>query len=146
MKLDTRNVLTGKEGFLYDGDGNLLVEVNTFQSQMKVNNTDFQPAGQSLVVAVMTGYTLTLTFTETVVRDAILLQKVLDDINSGKQPELTFQGKIQGRDGSFSRKIYRYCVPDGDIDIHNVKVGELITRAWSFRVNDQIEAQEWLGN
>jgi hypothetical protein len=145
-RIDPRKIMTGKDGLLFDGDGNCLVEINTFQAQVNINNSDYQPAGSNLVVAIMTGYSLNLTATETVVRDGVLLKKLVDDLKAGKQPEFAFQGKLQGKDGTFERVVYRNVVPDGNIDLQNVKTGDIINRAWNFRVNDEIDVQEYLGN
>ena len=43
-----------------------------------------------------------------------------------------------------ARYIFRECVPDGAIDIANVTSGDIINRAWSFRVNRPPELQELL--
>lgn len=74
-KFDPRNILRGYDGELYDGDGNFLAEVNTWQSQINVTNSEYQAAGNKLAWAVMQSYTVTLTFTETVIGDASLLRK-----------------------------------------------------------------------
>lgn len=93
---DPRLILTGRDGLLYDGEGNLLAEVNEFQAQINFSNTDYQPAGSKLTWAIPTGYTVTLTFTETVVRDARLLQKVLAGIQAGSPDAvLHFQGVLR---------------------------------------------------
>ncbi|MFZ7103375.1 MAG: hypothetical protein ACOWWO_12070 [Peptococcaceae bacterium] len=144
-QLDLRKILRGFDGELYSEDGDFLAEVNTFQVQANVTNADYQPAGSPLSVAIMQSYTLTLTLTETVVRDAVLLQKFLDAIRSGQQPVFGFQGKLKGHDDTVSRQIFRSCVPDGAIDLLNVKPGEIINRAWSFRINEPPELQELLG-
>jgi hypothetical protein len=144
-QLDPRIILMGDRGELYDANGNFLAEVNTFQAQVNVSNTDYQPAGSNLTVALLASYTVTLTFTETVVKDARLLQQFLDDLRAGKQPEAGFQGVVRGRDGTASRLVFRYCVPDGAIDLVNVSPGEIISRAWNWRVNEPPALQELLG-
>ncbi|MGH2355418.1 MAG: endoglucanase, partial [Chloroflexota bacterium] len=48
---DPRHVARGEDGELFDGDGNFLAEVNTWQAQVNFTNTDYQPAGQKLVWA-----------------------------------------------------------------------------------------------
>lgn len=142
--LDPRKLLPGKNGKLFTGDGVFLATVNTFQAQININNTDYQPAGSGIVVAVMMGYTITLTFTETVVNDAEVFKKVMDDIRAGKQPNLDFQGVITGHNGSENRESFRNCVPDGAIDLQNVNIGDIITRAWNFRVNEAPNIQSYL--
>lgn len=94
---DPRNILTGSDGLLYDGDGNLLAEVNEFQAQISFENIDYSPAGKKINWAIPDRYTVTLTFTETVIKDARLLQKVVNGIRDG-QPSavLNFVGVLRG--------------------------------------------------
>ena len=145
--LDVRQLITGKDGqlFITTSDGNqiFLAEVDTFQAQLSVTNTDYQPVGSSLVYAVNTGYTVTLTLTEAVVRDDVMLKTLFDDIANGYMPSFDFQGKMRRRDGGASRQVYRNCVPDGSVDLMNLTPGEIIKRNWSFRVNATPEMLEY---
>jgi hypothetical protein len=94
--LDYRNILRGYNGELYDGDGNFLAEVNTWQAQINITNSDYQPAGQKLTWAIMQSYSVTLTFTETVIRDAILLKKLTDSLRPGApDPVFNFTGVLR---------------------------------------------------
>jgi len=97
-KLDPRTVLRGYDGRLYDGDGTWLAEVPEWEARVRVTNTDYQPAGKKIQWAIPTSYQVTLTFRETVIRDARLLAKVLDGLRDG-QPDavLHFQGVLYGR-------------------------------------------------
>lgn len=138
--LDVRNVVTGKDGQLFvttsDGTEIFLAEVDTFQAQMSISNTDYQPIGSPLGMAVPTGFTINITFTEAVVRDDVLIDKIISDLTEGRMPSFDFQGKLaRARDGQESRQVYRNCVPDGTIDLMNLTPGEIIKRQWSFRVN-----------
>ena len=93
---DPRNILRGYNGELYDGDGNFLAEVNTWQAQINFTNTDHQPAGSKLTWAVPQSYTVTLTFTETAIRDARLLQKVIAGLrNNAPDAVLNFMGVLR---------------------------------------------------
>lgn len=93
---DPRNILRGYNGELYDGDGNFLAEVNTWQAQVNYTNTDYQPAGSKLTWAVPQSYSVTLTFTETVIRDARLLQKVIAGLrNDAPDAVLNFMGVLR---------------------------------------------------
>lgn len=143
--IDARKIRTGKDGELYDGDGNFLAQINTWQAQINVSNSDYTPAGTSHQVAVFTGTSATLTFTETVVKDAYLLKKVIDELKAGKQASLNFQGKLNGSDGTATRVVMRSCVPDGTIDLLNVQPGDVISRAWSWRVNELPDIPEFIG-
>jgi len=96
-KFDPRNILRGYDGELYDGDGNFLAEVNTWQAQLNFENSDYQAAGNKIKWAIMQGYTVTLTFTETIVRDAILLRKIIAGIQNGAPDAvLSFMGVLRG--------------------------------------------------
>ena len=136
--LDTRNLMTGKDGELFvtasDGSNISLAEVDTFQVQLNVTNTDYQPVGSALTFAVNTGFSITLTFTEAVVRDDVMLEKLIADLNAGFIPQFDFQGKLHRGDKE-ERQVFRNCIPDGTIDLMNITPGEIIKRSWSFRVN-----------
>lgn len=144
--LDTTKLITGKDGQLFvtqaDGTQLFLAEVDTFQAQMSINNTDYQPVGSALSYAVTTGYTVTLTLTESVVRDDVMLQRLFEDIKQGYFPYFDFQGKLRRRDGQFARQIFKNCIPDGSIDLMNLTPGDIIKRSWSFRVNAIPEQME----
>ena len=137
--LDVRKLITGKDGRLFvttkKGTNLFLAEVDTFQAQLSPANTDYQPVGSALVYAVNTGYSVTLTLTEAVVRDDVMLTELIADLQNGYFPSFDFQGKLRRRDGQAERVVYRNCVPDGSIDLQNLTPGEIIKRAWSFRVN-----------
>ena len=93
---DPRSILRGYNGELYDGDGNFLAEVNQWQAQINYTNTDYQPAGSKFTWAVPQSYTVTLTFTETVIRDARLLQKVIAGLkNNAPDAVLNFMGVLR---------------------------------------------------
>lgn len=144
--LDVRKLITGKDGQLFvstkAGTNIFLAEVDTFQTQISPANTDYQPVGSSLVYAVNTGYSVTLTLTEAVVRDDVMLEELITDLQSGYFPMFDFQGKLRRRDGYAERIVYRNCVPDGSIDLQNLTPGDIIKRAWSFRVNATPEMLE----
>ena len=137
--LDVRKLITGKDGQLFvttsKGVNMFLAECDTFQVQLSPTNTDYQPVGSALTYAVNTGYSLTLTLTEAVVRDDGMFEELLNDIQQGYFPGYDFQGKLRRRDGQVQRIVYRQCVPDGTIDLQNVTPGEIVKRSWSFRIN-----------
>ena len=94
---DPRNILRGYDGELYDGDGNFLAEVNTWQAQINVTNSDYQAAGNKISWAIPQSYTVTLTFTETAIRDASLLNKVIAGLKNGAPDAvLNFMGVLRG--------------------------------------------------
>lgn len=94
---DPRNVLRGYDGELYDGEGNFLAEVNEWQAQINFDNSDYQPAGKKIKWAIQQAYSVTLTFTETVIKDARLLQKVVAALKDGEPDAvLNFMGILRG--------------------------------------------------
>jgi hypothetical protein len=96
-KFDPRNILRGYDGELYDGDGNFLAEVNEWHAPISFENSDYQAAGQKLKWAIPQGYSVALTFTETVVRDAVLLNKVIGGLKAGSPDvSLNFMGVLRG--------------------------------------------------
>ena len=94
---DPRAILRGYDGLLYDGDGNWLAEINTWQAQVNITNSDYQAAGQKITWALMQSYTVTLTFTETVIRDAVLLKKLIDGLKADSPDVIfNFSGVLKG--------------------------------------------------
>ncbi len=151
--LDVRKLISGKDGRLFvttkAGTNIFLAEVDTFQAQISPSNTDYQPVGSALIYAVNTGYSVTLTLTEAVVRDDVMISELVSDLQKGYFPTFDFQGKMRRRDGQAERVVYRNCVPDGTIDLQTLNPGDIIKRAWSFRVNatpemlEQFKETEW---
>jgi hypothetical protein len=144
--LDVRQLITGKDGQLFvtsrAGTNIFLAEVDTFTAQLSPANTDYQPVGSALIYAVNTGYSLKLTLTEAVVRDDVMVEEFIRDIQNGYFPGFDFQGKLRRRDGQAQRIVYRWCVPDGTVDIQKLTPGEIIKRDWSFRCNASPEMLE----
>lgn len=93
---DPRNILTGMDGMLFDGEGNPLLSVEEWHVRMSINTADFQPAGQALVMGVPTGYTATLEFTEAVVNDGRVAQIMSGLAHPGRRDSLTFTGVLYG--------------------------------------------------
>lgn len=145
-QVDARNIVSGKDAEIYvaTSRGNIfLAEADAFQAQLNFENTDYQPIGAYFKYAVNTAASATLTTTENVIRDDLFLKPVLDDLANGITPEFTFQGKLKRRDGQYQRQVFRNCIPDGSIDLLNISAGEIIKRAWSFRINATPELLEY---
>lgn len=143
MAIDARNVLTGRDGTLFDDLGNFLAQVPTWQANLNITNQAYQAAGSLLEQAVLSGYTVALTFTETHVSDD-MLSKLLTELQAGRQPVFNFQGKLEGHNGSTGRYVFRFCVPDGSITIADVAPGKILERPWSWRVNQAPDLQALL--
>ena len=141
---DVRRALTGKDGAFFNGDGTLLASVETYQCQVNVTNATYQPIGDAQEHSVLASYKVTLTMTQIVVEDDQFIQDLFSMMQTGIQPEWTFQGVLYGRNGTSQRMNYRGVVPDGTIDLQNVTVGDVIKRAWNMVVNDPPELQSLL--
>lgn len=147
--LDTRKLMTGKDGQLFvttsDGTQIFLGEVDTFQAQMNVTTTQVQPVGSAQQFAVETGFAVTLTFTEMVVRDDALLKPLFDDLARGVFPRFDFQGKLRrARDGMEQRQNFTDCVINGNVDLMTLSPGDIVRRNWAFHVNGAPDLQEFI--
>ena len=137
--LDPRKVMTGHDGKLYitvDGVSQFMANVDTFQAQINFTNTDFQPVGDLQNYAIPTGFTCTLTYTEAVISDDLVMGPILDALAQGKVPVFDFRGTLNREYDSQGQELtYGNCVPDGAFDIQNLTPGEVIKRSTSYRVN-----------
>jgi hypothetical protein len=122
----------------------MLASVETFQTQVNVSNAKYQPLGDAQEHEVFQSYGVTLTFTEIVIEDETFIKELFEAFSTGVMPEWSFQGVVQGRNGSQQRMVYRGVVPSGTIDLQNLSVGDIIKRAWSLYVNDPPELQSLL--
>lgn len=136
--LDTRQLMTGKDGRMYieiDGQMVHLANIDTFNVVMNINAVDVQPVGSITVAAVPTGVSFDLTFTEMVVASDIILAPLLEAIRNGKMPVYAFQTAFEAPDGKIERLALRDCMPSGTFGLQNLVPGEVIKREQSFRVN-----------
>lgn len=136
--LDTRQLMSGKDGFMYinvDGTDFFMAQVDTFQVQASISNTDYQPVGSILSYAVPTGVTFSLTFSEAVISDQYVAKPIIDAIKDGKIPTFDFAGVCERPDGQKQRMTFKRCVPDGSIDLMNLTPGDILKRSFSFRIN-----------
>lgn len=144
-QLDVRNITTGKNGeiFVSTPKGNVsLGECEAFLAQMNFTNVDYQPIGSNMVYAVDTGQSVTLTMTEVVIRDDLMLKPLYEAMEKGYVPEYTFRGQLERRDGGREAQIFRNCIPDGSVDLLNIVPGETTKRPWAFRCNSTPELSE----
>ena len=109
-----------------------------------MTNATYQPLGDAQEHSVLQSYKVTLTMSQVIVEDDDLIADVFDMMHTGQQPDWTFQGVVYGRNGSTQRMNYRGVVPDGNIDLQNVSIGDIIKRAWNMAVNDPPELQSLL--
>lgn len=92
------HIARGADGQLLDSNGNVILSVNTWEMQANVRNTDYQAGGQRIMWALHQGYSVTLTITEAIWRDAQLFASILPSIQEGQGDIfLRFQGLIRAR-------------------------------------------------
>jgi len=136
--LDTRELMTGKDGRLFveaKGVNVFLAEINTYSVTMNVNTAEKQPVGSILVHRIPTGVTFDLTFTEMVVRDDLIMEPLLEAINNGNLPSYNFQGVAIKPDGTEQRISFNNAVPNGSFGLQTLTPGEVIEREQTFALN-----------
>ena len=136
--LDTRQLMSGKDGFMYinvNGQDYFMAQVDTFQVQASISNSDYQPVGSVLSYAVPTGVSFTLTFSEAVISDQYVAKPIIDAIAEGHFPMFDFAGLCERPDGQTQRMTFKNCVPDGSVDLMNLTPGDILKRSFSFRIN-----------
>lgn len=142
---DPRFLLSGKDSSIFDGDGNLLCSVESWSAQVNFQNASWQAIGSPIQQSFLTGYTVNISVTEAIVEDNKFIQDVFDFFTAGRHaPTWTFASVLHGYDGSESRMIFRDCVPEGQLDLHNISVGDIIKRTWNLVCNQPPELQKLL--
>lgn len=142
--LDTRKLMTGKDGRVFveiDGEQTFLAEVDQYTVNMNVTNVDAQPVGSIVQYAVNTGVAFTISFSEMVVRDDLIMYPLIEAIRAGKMPTFNFQGGSERWDGQEQRMTFRNCTPDGEFNLLNLTPGEIIKRTQNYRINS---VPEWI--
>ena len=132
---DARHSRGGKDGVIYDGDGNLMARVTSFQSKANFANSKYTVLGNPQDMETPGTYSLTITMEETVIESPKMLEDIIEYMNGGECPVYNFQGSIVGRNGSEERISYPEVIPSGDIDLQNITVGDTLKRAWNFFCN-----------
>ena len=124
--LDIRKLMTGKDGQLFitgsDRSQIFLAEVDQFEARINFSNADYQPISSYLSISVPTSYTVTLTFSEAVIRDDVVLKPIYDALASGISPVFEFCGRFRTSSG-YNRQVFRECIPDGSVDLMSLKPG-----------------------
>ncbi len=145
--VDVRKVMSGKDGALYDQDGNLMASVESFNSQVNITNQPYQPLGDAQEHATLGSYRVNLTFTQFVIEDDRLIRELVEGMKTGRMPVYVFRGMVRRPyDDTEENMVYRDCIPDGTIDLQNLSVGELYKRAWNMIVNQPPDLQTLFGN
>lgn len=138
---DARRVFSGKDAILFDEDGNKLCTVESFQATVAWNNADYSPLGDAQIHSHLLSYKVTLAITHWIIESDQALQDMVETMKTGIPCWWTLQHDVAGWDGSHERMIYRDCVPDGQIDLQNMQVGELLKRTINLVVNQPPDLQ-----
>ena len=86
--------MTGKDGKLFlsvDDQPVELLEIDTYSVKANYTNLDYQPVGSYQKFSVPGDVSYTLTFTEAVVRDDVIMEPLLAAAKNGKNISFTFR-------------------------------------------------------
>lgn len=141
---DARHSRSGKDAMLYNEDGEAFAQVNSFQTKASFNNNKYNPVGQNMELEVNNTVGVMITISEIVVLDGYLFNQVIEAVQNGESPVMTFDGAIEGRNGSQERLTYRECIFSGDQDLQNVSTGDVLTRSYNLHCNGRPEQRSAL--
>ncbi len=94
--------MTGKDGRLlveFDGNMEALIEVDSYSVKANYSNIDYQPVGSYQKFGVPSDVSYTLTYTEAVVRDDVVMEPLLAAAAAGKNYSFVFQAMTERPDG-----------------------------------------------
>lgn len=141
---DARHARSGSDGMLYNEDGEPFAQVDSYQTKGNFSNSKYNPIGQNRELEVNGTIGVTLVISEIVVLDGYLFNKVIEAVANGESPVMTFDGVIEGRNGSQERLTYRDCVFSGDNDLQNVSTGDVLKRSYNLHCNGKVEPRSKL--
>lgn len=136
--------MTGKDGKLFievDGKSEELLEIDTYSVKANYTNLDYQPVGSYQKFGVPADVSYTLTFTEAVVRDDVIMSPLVKAAADGKNISFIFRASATRPDGTEQNLTLEECIPDGEFDLMTLTPGEIIKRNQSYRINS---APKWL--
>ena len=141
---DARHSRAGKDAALFDGDGNIFAQVESFTATASFNNYEYNPLGQNRVLEANNMIAVKISISEIVVLDGDLFNRVMSALQEGESPVVKFQGVIEGRNGSQERVVYSECILSGDSDIQNVSTGDVLKRSFNLHCNGSISTTSQL--
>jgi len=126
---DARYARTGKDAAIYDGDGNLLATVESFQAQVNYSNAKYTVLGDPQEHETESSYGITIALSNVVIETDAFITQLIDAMSGDKEyPRWKLQGSIKGRNNSEERIVYPECIPSGNADIQNLAVGDTMKR------------------
>ena len=147
MDTQYNNVVTGKDGEIWvstDGTNFVLIgEAESFSAEMNVTTADVQPLGSLLIYGAETGVSFTISMSEIVIRDDLMIKDLTQGFYDGALPQFILRAKLSHRDGTFHQQVFRGCKPDGTINLMSLTPGEVVKRPWTFRVNAFPEVSQY---
>lgn len=144
QKTLVKNLMTGKDGKLLievDGVSEELLEIDTYSVKANYTNLDYQPVGSYQKFGVPADVSYTLTFTEAVVRDDLIVAPLIEAAAAGKNISFVFRANAERPDGTMQNLTLADCIPDGEFDLMTLTPGEIIKRNHSYRINS---APKWI--
>ena len=141
---DARHARSGKDAALYDENGVMFAQMESFQTKVSFNNIKYMPLGINREMEAQGTLGISITASEIVVEDGDIFNYLMDAVANGESPVITVDGVIQGRNGSEERVTYRECIFTGDNDIQNVATGDVLKRAFSWWCNGKVEPRSEL--
>ena len=74
---DARHARTGKDAGLYNGTGDLLASMESFQAKATYNNVKYKPMGDPQEHETSDSYGITITVTEIVIEDIDMFRELM---------------------------------------------------------------------
>ena len=136
--LNTLELMNGTDGCLFvevDGVNVPMLELENYSISANFAGVDRQFVGDPVSKFVPTGVSFTLTLTESMVRDDLIINPMLESIKQGKFPHYSFQGMVEKPDGQEQRIALNDVVPNGNFGLQNVTPGEILSREMNFAIN-----------
>lgn len=140
-----RNSYSGKDAMLLSEVGEILAYVDAFTAKVNFATTNIQPLGSPIQQSFITGYSVSLTLTNIVIKSEEFFDDAFKFFHKGRHaPHYTLQSVIFGYDGSEERIFWRDCVPEGDWDLHGFSIGDVIKRNLNMKCQQPPELQKLL--
>ena len=136
--LDTRELMSGKDGSIFVECGSVnveMAEVENFAVNMNINSVEKQPVGDPTTKSVPVSVSYTLAISAMMIRDDLMMAPLLEELAKGHFPTYNFQTKVSKPDGQEQRIALNNVVPNGAFTLVNVTPGEVLTREYNFAVN-----------